>query len=96
MPPGRDPDRDAEPPAQRLREWLRALARSRAPLARWTRTLGLATLVGWLGGFAALALVGALHAAIPLLIGNFARPEASGMFDLRFGILLLPALGALV
>lgn len=75
---------------------MRAFARSRTPLARWTRSLGLATLVGWLGGLAALALAGALHAAVPLLIGNFARPEAPVLFELRLGILLLPGLGALV
>jgi len=88
--------RDAEPPTRRLREALHAFARSRTPLARWTRTLGLATLVGWLGGLAALALAGGLHAGIPLLIGNFAHPESPRMLELRWEILLLPALGALV
>jgi CIC family chloride channel protein len=89
-------ERDGEPPAQGVREALHAFARSRTPLARWTRTLGLATLVGWLGGIAALALANALRAGAPLLIGRFAHPEGPGMLELRWEILLLPALGALV
>jgi CIC family chloride channel protein len=88
--------RDAEPPSRGLREALHAFARSRTPLARWTRTLGFATLVGWLGGLAALALANGLHACVPLLIGNFVRPGSPQMLELRWEILLLPALGALV
>jgi CIC family chloride channel protein len=75
---------------------MRAFARSRTPLAYWTRSLGLATLVGWLAGLAALALAGALHAAVPLLIGSFARPETATLLGGSAGILLFPALGALV
>jgi CIC family chloride channel protein len=89
-------ERDAEPPTRGLREALRGFARSRAPLTRWTRTLGLATLVGWLGGLAALALARGLHAGVPLLIGNFTRLGSPEMLELRWEILLLPALGALV
>lgn len=89
-------ERDAEPPARGFRDALRAFARSRTPLARWTRTLGLATLVGWLGGLAALLLAGGLHAGVPLLIGNFVHPESPGMLEPRWEILLLPAFGALV
>jgi CIC family chloride channel protein len=89
-------ERDAEPPTRGLREALRGFARSRTPLTRWTRTLGLATLVGWLGGLAALALANGLDAGVPLLIGNFARLGSPAMLELRWEILLLPALGALV
>jgi CIC family chloride channel protein len=77
-------------------EAVRAFARSRTPLAHWTRALALAGLVGWLGGLAALALAGALNAAVPILIGAFVHPETPGMLGLRLEILLLPAAGALV
>jgi CIC family chloride channel protein len=92
----RDRSRGAEPPERGLGASLHALARSRTPLARWTRSLGLATLVGWLAGLGAFAFASALHAAAPLLIGSVARPEASALLGGRIEILLLPALGALV
>ena len=80
---------------QILRGRLRCFARSRRPVARWSRTLGLAALVGWLAGLAALALAGSLHAVVPLLIGRFVEPAAPGFFVLRWQVLLLPVAGAL-
>lgn len=74
----------------------RAFARSRDPLARWSRNLALAALVGWLGGLAALALAGGLHAGVPLLIGRWVAPDAPAMMEFRIEVLLLPAAGALL
>jgi CIC family chloride channel protein len=74
----------------------RAFARSREPLAHWSRSLGLAALVGWVGGLAALALAGGLHAGVRLGIGRWVAPDAPVMMGLRLEVLLLPAAGALL
>jgi chloride channel protein, CIC family len=82
--------------AARLRARARYLVRTQHPLARWSRTLGLAVLVGWLSGLAALALATGLRSGADLLIGRFAAPGSAHVFRFRWQILLLPAAGGLL
>lgn len=91
---GRDTNVDARLP--RLRERLRRFARTRHPLGRWTRTLGLAVVVGLLAGLAALALAVGLRSGAAHLVGRFAAPGGGEILRFRWQILLLPALGGLL
>lgn len=63
---------------------------------RWSRTLLLSVLVGLLSGLAARALQSLIELGFPALIGRVVNPATIPDLQLRWGVLLLPALGGLV
>ena len=60
---------------------------------RWSRTLLLSVLVGLLSGLAARALQSLIELGFPALIGRVVNPATIPNLQLRWGVLLLPALG---
>ncbi|MBW2267339.1 MAG: chloride channel protein [Deltaproteobacteria bacterium] len=64
--------------------------------ARWTRTLGLAFIVGVAAGLAAFALAWGLHFGSEHLVGRVSEPGSAAAWQFRWELLLLPALGAVV
>ena len=66
------------------------------PIARWTRLLGVASLVGVLAGLAAAALEYGLHLGSEHLVGRFTDLGEANILSFRVWLLLLPALGGLV
>ncbi len=65
-------------------------------MTRWTRLLGIASLVGILAGSAAAALKYGLHVGTDHLVGRFAGLGGAEVVAFRPELLLLPALGGLV
>jgi len=72
------------------------LSRIPTPMARWTRLLGLASLVGVLAGLAAAALEYGLHEGSRFLVGRFTDLGQARVLEFRPELLLLPALGGLI
>jgi len=72
------------------------LSRIPTPMARWTRLLGLASVVGILAGLAAAGLEYGLHEGSALLVGRFTDLGQAHVLAFRPELLLLPALGGLV
>ncbi|RME37056.1 MAG: CBS domain-containing protein [Planctomycetota bacterium] len=105
FPPGRDkPDR----PLSRIRRGTRRNHRtegvrlmrpilSRLPrrITRWSKLLGMSAAVGALSGLAAAALEWGLHTGSAHLIGRFTDLGEAGVMHVRWGLVVLPALGGL-
>ncbi len=72
------------------------LSRMPTPMARWTRLLGLASVVGILAGLAAAALEYGLHVGSKFLVGRFTDLGQAHVLEFRPELLALPALGGLV
>ena len=64
-------------------------------MTRWTRLLGIASLVGITAGLAAAGLKAGLHLGSAHLVGRFTGLGEAEIFSFRLGLLLLPALGGL-
>ena len=73
------------------------LSRVPKPVARWTRLLGIASVVGVLAGLATAALKFGLHIGSEHLVGRYTHlGQAHILEEFRIELLLLPALGGLV
>ncbi len=72
------------------------IARLPRPMARWTRLLGLAAVVGVLSGLATAALEYGLHEGSKYLVGRFTQLGQAGILTFRPELLLLPAGGGLL
>ncbi len=72
------------------------LSRIPTPMARWTRLLGLASIVGVLSGLAAAALEYGLHEGSKFLVGRFTDLGQAHVLEFRPELVVLPALGGLV
>ncbi|UCE61342.1 MAG: chloride channel protein [Phycisphaerales bacterium] len=72
------------------------LSRIPTPMARWSRLLGLASVVGILAGLAAAVLKYGLHEGSRFLVGRFTDLGQAHVLTFRAELLLLPALGGLV
>lgn len=68
----------------------------RRPVGRWGRTIVLSATVGTVAGLAAVALESALHVGTDLLIGRFAHLGGAGIWDWRWQLVAMPALGGLL
>ena len=66
------------------------------PVGRWGRTILLSSLVGVLAGLAAVALESALHLGTDMLIGRFTHLGAAGIWQWRWELIALPAVGGLL
>ena len=64
--------------------------------ARWTRLLGVASLVGVGAGLAAAGLEAGLHFGTDHLVGRFTHLGQANTFTFRWELLLLPTIGGLV
>ena len=65
------------------------------PIARWTRLLALAGVIGVTSGVASALLDWALHTGSPTLAGRFTHLGGAGVFQPQWGVLLLPLAGCL-
>ena len=74
----------------------RILARLPGRMPRWGRPLVLGALAGVVGGLAAAGFEWGLTHGSEFLAGRFTHLGAAGVFEFRWGVLLLPALGGLV
>jgi len=68
----------------------------REPAARWGIMFLYSAVVGVLAGLAAAGLAYGLREGTRLLIGQFVRADGAEVFSFRWGVLLMPAAGALV
>lgn len=66
------------------------------PAARWSRLLGLGSLVGVAAGLAASGLEWGLQNGSQALAGRFTHLGGAGVLSFHWGVLLLPAAGGLV
>ncbi len=66
------------------------------PAARWGKTFLLSTAVGIISGLAAAGLHYALQEGVDHLIGHYAHVGSPRIFDFRWQVLLLPAIGGLL
>jgi CIC family chloride channel protein len=72
------------------------LGRSRRPSSRWGRRVGLALIVGVVGGLAASLLDWLIHTGSDRLIGRFTHFGTAEVRHFEWWILLMPAVGGLV
>jgi chloride channel protein, CIC family len=75
-----------------IKQWLRRIPK---PAARWTRMLGLASIVGIVGGLAATGVEWGLHHGTAMLVGRYAQPAGAALFLFDWRVLLLPVVGGL-
>lgn len=66
------------------------------PVGRWGRTILLSSIVGALAGLGAVALQWALHLGTEVLIGRFTHLGGPGIWQWRWELIALPAVGGLL